>query len=158
MKPKCSSITWTTDLSSKLSWRLWPHYSPTNNYPKFTHIPKLKSLTILMLNITAQSVLEHPLNNSKSFSIQDHQTCGSPPNNADSLLPAIFTNTLTALRAPLMLRMVPISTLLTDQEPLLDILDKTQPQLPVWQLKTLFSVKSPSLKASALLLLSLTVF
>jgi hypothetical protein len=84
-----------------------------------------------MLNITAQSVLEHPLNNSKSFSIQDHRTCGSPPNNADSLLPAIFTNTLTVLRAPLMLRMVPISTLLTDQEPLLDILDKTQPQLPV---------------------------
>ena len=141
-----------------MSWRPLSPFSHTRPCLIFTLTQKLKSTTILMPSIMDRLVLEPQLNLLRSFLTLDRQTCGYLTKNADCRLLAICISTLIAQRVHRMSRMVLSSTLLTDQEVLLDIWVKTQPLLPVLRLKSQFSGKSPSSKVSASSLQSLTVF
>jgi hypothetical protein len=111
-----------------------------------------------MLNTMDKLVSELQSNHSKLYSIQDHQTFGYRIKLADSQLLAIFTNILMNQRALLMLKTELTSTLHMVQVVLLDILEKIQLQLLVWQLRTHSSDKSLNLKVLALWLQSLMVF
>lgn len=91
-------------------------------------------------------------------SIQDLPTFGFLPKNADSLLLAIYTNTLTQQKVQPTLSTELILTLLMDQVQFQDTLERTPLGSLDFKLRTLFSLKLLLFTELVLLLPSLTVY
>lgn len=108
--------------------------------------------------ILDKSILEILLNNLELSSIQDPLIFGFPQKSADSLLPAIFINTMTPQKVQLTNTMELILTSLTVQVQSQDSLAKIQSGLLVLKPKMLSLPKLLLFMESVSLLLNSMVF